>query len=189
VAALLGALWFWPNRELVTRFLLGDWLYGGWVLILGLLFYGLLSPPQAKTNGWIALLTAVAITSLWYLPHVDFIPRLLETDQERGQQAASILNLENHTRYLRYIYDYHFGPVAFWLIVPLALWPWLKNIRSRLETGSEIEFFPKSSVSKSTLLWLSLLSAYIVLLFLAQRNARNLVPLLPSVAILIAMAL
>ena len=185
LAASISALWFWPNRELATYFPLGNWLYIGWMIIFGSLFYGLFSPATPRTNGWIALSMAVAIASLWYLPYIDFVPRLLDTDQERGQEAASILNLENHTRYLRYIYHYHFGALSFWLMVPLSLWPWLRSIRRRSET----EFFLENSVSKSTILWLSLLSAYIVLLFLAQRNARNLVPLLPNVAILMTMAL
>jgi 4-amino-4-deoxy-L-arabinose transferase-like glycosyltransferase len=177
-ALIVSALWFWPNRIEAQTFPLGNLLYIGWVLILGAFVYALLQPASPIANGWTAALLALVIASLWYLPHANFVSLLLYEDQVRGQASASALNLENYLRYFRYLYNDHFGMLAFWLVLPAALFPWFWAVIKR-----------KTPMPPATLLWLSLLSAYLVLSLLAQRNPRNLVPLLPGVAVLATLAL
>lgn len=178
IALLVSTLWFWPNRSEAQTFLLGNFLYVGWVILVWLFVYAWLQPAKPVANSWAALFLGILIASLWYLPHANFASLLLYEDQVRGQTSASPLNLANYLRYFPYLLHDHFGLLAFWLIVPAAglpwLWAWVKR---------------KALYPSTVLLWLSMLSAYLVLSLLAQRNPRNLVPLLPGVAVLATLAL
>ena len=143
----------------------------------------LLLPLVKASNLWAAFFLAATIASLWYLPHSNFAARLLYEDQTRGQQTASPLKLQNYLRYFPYIYEDHFGKLAFWLIVPAALLPWLRSLWRRVVRGGQ------SLNAEALLLWLSLLSSLLILSMLSQRNPRNLVPLLPAVAVLFTLGL
>lgn len=178
IGMLLAAIWYWPSRSLAQDFPLGDWLAVAWTILFAVTAYALLTARSATGHWWAALSLAIAIASLWYLPRSDFPARLLYFDQVRAPEGASPASLSNYTRYIGFFYDEHLGPLAFWLIIPLALVPWLKMAwqRSGLNPGAGM-------------LWLSLLSAYLVLSLILQHNARNLVPLLPAMSILAAVAL
>lgn len=176
---LLGsALWFWPNRAALQALPPGDWSFVIWALLLGGLAFALLRPASRLGNVAAALLLAALVASLWYLPHADFATRLLSVDAERSQEAIGSLGSGNYWRYLRYIYRAHFGALAFWTFVPVvgAIWVWAVLRR-------------RDIVALTAWLWLSLLSAFVVLSLLSQANERNLVPLLPVVAVLAAAGL
>lgn len=183
VGIVVSALWFWPNREIAQLYPLGNLLFVGWALLVAGTVYLLLKPSSRSSNLWVGLFLAATLASLWYLPHSNFAARLLYEDQTRGQQAASPLRLQNYLRYFPYIYQDHFGALAFWLIVPVAMLPWLKSLWERVVRGRQ------SLNGEAVLLWLSILSTLLVLSMLAQRNPRNLVPLLPAVAVLFALGL
>lgn len=178
LAALLSSAWFWPNREAAQLFPMGDWLWLGWFALAALTIYALAQPSSPVTNSWGALLLALTIASLWYLPHANFAARLLYVDEVRGQADVAPLAVGNVTRYVRYFYEHHLGALAFWLIVPTALAPWAASwLRRRpLQPGA-------------TFLWLSIVAAIFVLVLLQQQNARNLAPLLPGLAVLLAIGL
>ena len=83
-------------------------------------------PASPTGNLWLGLSTALLIASVWYLPHSDFMTKLLAADQTRGDAQASPLSLYNYLRYFRFFVSYHLGALATWIIVPTALWPWLR---------------------------------------------------------------
>lgn len=181
--ALLAAfgvvtLWYWPNRSQAEVFLLGRSLWPAWFLIVTPAAFSLASPSSRWTNLIAAIFVGVSIASLWYFPHVDIGLRLFIEDEARGQEGAGLLNPDNYLRYFRHLYFAHFGPLAFWLIAPLALWPWLRAWSRRRPLNVS-----------ATLLWLNIASALIVLSLIAQQNARNLVPVLPGMVILCAIGL
>lgn len=178
LAFVLATLWYWPNRALAEQFPLGGYLWPSWILLLVPFFYGLMHPSSRPANLVAASFLALAIASLWYLPRSDIGFRLLVEDQERSYAGASMLNPDNYLRNFRYLYYSHFGALAFWLIVPASLWPWL-NAWWRRQTLNPA----------ATLLWLSIASALVVLSLILQQNQRNLVPLLPSIAVVIAIGL
>jgi 4-amino-4-deoxy-L-arabinose transferase-like glycosyltransferase len=178
IAALLSTVWFWPNRAEVQLFPLGNFLWLGWFFALAFYGYAQLQPSSPVSNLWAALLLALVIASFWYLPHINFGARLLEVDAERSQVNLSPWLSDDLWRYLRYIYQDHFGRLAFWVVAPLALLPWLVT---RLQGRS---------LNPSThLLWLSIAGAFLVLIVLGQDNPRNLTPLLPAFAILATISL
>ncbi|MEJ5246873.1 MAG: glycosyltransferase family 39 protein [Caldilinea sp.] len=177
-AFVIATLWYWPNRFQAETFLLGKHLWPAWILILTPATFGLALPSSRWTNLVAAVFVGLSIASLWYLPHADIGFRLFVEDQARSEQDASLLNPDNYLRYFRHLYFSHFGPLAFWLIAPPALCPWLRAWSRR-----------QSLNASAILLWLNIASALIVLSLILQQNSRNLVPVLPSVAILCAIGL
>jgi 4-amino-4-deoxy-L-arabinose transferase-like glycosyltransferase len=178
LSVALATVWFWPNRALAEHFWLGVYLWPGWILILAPLFYSATSRSTPMNNLFIALFAGLAIASLWYLPHIDVGAKLFIEDQVRSTPTAGVLNPHNYTRNFRHLYFAHFGALAFWLIAPAALWPWVNAWGRR-----------RSLNRHAQLLWLSIISTFVVLSLILQQNPRNLVPILPALAIVATIGL
>lgn len=174
----LTLLWFLPNRTALQSYLLGDLHFVAWFVIGTLWIYSLAKSGGQTGNWWAGVWTAVVIASLWYLPHVDFLSQLAAAEQTRGDAGATPFNVFNYTRYFQFFYDFHLGALATWVIVPIALFPWLRALWTR-----------RPVQANSAIFWLSLLSTYSVLLLLSQSSPRFLVPMLPAVVVLAAISL
>jgi len=161
--------------------LLGDWIAVGWVMLWTLFFYLYWQPPSVTYNGLAALALGVALASFWYLPRIDFLTRLNDVafGTDRGnQEAFNLWRLTNYTRYFGFMVEEHLGLLAALVILPAGLAPWLRRLRGW-----------RSARPGIALLWLVLLSTYLFLAPLAQATERNLTPILPVLAILLADAL
>jgi hypothetical protein len=178
LGGVLSSAWFWPNRAVAQLFPLGDGLWFGWFVLLVVLFYALSQPSTPVTNGWAALFLALTLASLWYLPHADFAARLLYVDRVRGQEGVTPLAVGNLVRYGRYFYEHHLGMLAFWVVVPAAVAPWVAAWLRRQTLNPA-----------ATSLWLGIAGALFGLIVIQQQNPRNLAPLLPLFSILAALAL
>lgn len=182
---ILALLWYWPNREFVLKqeMPLGDWLVTLWALLFALVIYSLSGRSASLVgNLWAALLLALAIASLWYLPRVDFILRLSDVafGSDRGtQQSLNLLRPSNYTRYFGFWLSHHMGPLATLLVITPALVGWLLWLRRHR----------KHEQTDILVYGLMLLASWILLTLIAQANPRNLVPLLPVIAILLAAGL
>ncbi len=172
------ALWAWPNRAQFDQFLMGDLLYIGWFIIVGLWTYFIFQTASAASNFWLGLFTAALVASFWYLPHIDFVSDVLVQDRARGSQEASILNPYSYYRDLFVLYRTHLGRLASWLLLPIGLFPWLRALWRRTPISV-----------RSGLLWTCLLSTYLILALLAQDSPRFLVPILPAAVILLVIGL
>lgn len=171
-------IWCVPNRAAIQNYPLGDLLFLAW-FVTGLLWlYTLQLPGTRVSNWWAGVFTAVVIASVWYFPHIDFLSKLLGAEETRGDAGATPLNIVNYLRYFFFFQDYHLGALATWIIVPTALFPWLRALWLR-----------KPLRAQSVIFWLTLLSTYLVLLLLSQSSPRFLVPALPAVAVLGAISL
>jgi len=194
IYALLGAIllvlaWYWPNRMLVDEFLLGETLPMFWMPLVALLLYLLLQPANRRTNFWTGILLALTLASVWYLPRIDFLLRLTDVafGTDRGnQETVNLLRLTNYTRYFRFWITEHMGLLPTILIIPFALWTWGAQLWQLLRKGFSGQLSMANIHQTRLLLWLILISAYLCLILLAQANPRNLVPLIPIVAILLA---
>lgn len=174
----LSFLWFWPNRQDMHFFLLGNGLWLGWFICFALFFYLWSTPVARTTNFWLAVSLSVAIASVWYLPFINFPAHLLAEDSARGQEGANPLTWYNYWRNLLYLYEQHLGALASLTLLPALLFPWLTQRQWR-----------KSLSPHTALLWWGLLSAFLILGWISQSNSRNLVPLLPAIALLAALSL
>lgn len=177
-ALVITALWYLPNRTAARGMFLGDWMALLWVMSLAALLYVWRMPRKMLNNVWTAVLLALVIASVWYFPRIDFLSRLSDVafGTDRGnQESVNLLRLSNYTRYFTMWAQELMGPLATLLILPPALLIWLRRAfgRPRVRPGIMA-------------LWLTLLSAYVLLMFLAQATSRNIAPLAPIVCILIA---
>lgn len=188
VAAGLVAFWWLPNRELAGEFRLGQWLPFLWSALFAAAIYALSLPPGRIANLVSAVLVALAIASLWYLPQIDFTSRLSDVafGTDRGtQEALDLTRPGNYTRYFGYWLSHHMGPLATLLILPPALYGWWRRWRGEHAGGEPVKKVMAGGLESTTILWLMLLSAYLFLALIAQANPRNLNALLPVVAILL----
>ena len=191
-AAALALAWYLPNRTYVhdQHMLLGDWLPLLWTLVFAAAFYALtLRRSSRVANFWSALLLALAVASIWYLPRIGFLRRLSDVafGTDRGQQEAwDPLQLGMYTRYVGFWITDHMGPLAAALILPLALLGWLllvKKVRPNWRT------IWRSAPEPLVVYGLLFASSWVFLTLLAQANPRNLTPLVPVAAILLAYSL
>ena len=179
IGSLAGALlWFVPNRTALQQYLLGDFHLIAWFMLGLLWLYALQQRGSQLSNWWAGVFTAGVLASVWYLPHIDFLSQLASAEQTRGEVGATPLNLNNYLRYFGFFYSFHLGALASIIILPVALFPWVKALWTR-----------QAIQARSALLWLMLLSTYLILLFLSQNSPRFLVPALPAVAVLAAISL
>jgi hypothetical protein len=212
IAGALAMLWYWPNRAFVSdqEMPLGDWLPLAWAVLWAAAIYALWpqagaqdgaqasssalvergeqagTPAPQKTpalhNLWAALLLGLALASLWYLPRIDFVQRLSDVafGSDRGtQESLDLLRLSNYTRYFGFWLSHHMGPLGTLVVIPPALIGWLLWLRR----GSQ------RTPDAMIIYWLMLISSWLMLTLIAQANPRNLAPLLPVIAILLAASL
>ncbi len=178
VALLITALWYLPNRAAAQEMYLGDWMALLWVLALTALFYAWRMEHGVLGNVWTGLLLALVIASVWYFPRIDFLTRLTDVafGTDRGnQESVNLLRLSNYTRYFEMWTRQLMGPLATLLIILPAAWTWLRRAPGWRNARLGV-----------AVLWLMLLSTYVLLMFLAQATSRNLVPLVPVISILLA---
>ncbi|MCE7981000.1 MAG: hypothetical protein DYG89_07385 [Caldilinea sp. CFX5] len=178
---IIAALVYLPNRATMQEFLLGDWIVVGWVILWTCFFYSYTRQRTAINNLLTAIWLGVALASFWYLPRIDFLTRLNDVafGTDRGtQEAFDLWRLTNYTRYFLYLGREHLGVLPALLILPAGLLPWRGRAREWRKARTGI-----------VLLWSILLSTYLFLTPLAQATERNLTPILPVLAILLADAL
>jgi hypothetical protein len=180
LGAALALLWWLPGRGFVLNqeMPLGDWLPVLWMALFTVTLYALFVSGGMVGNSWTALLVALTIASLWYFPRLDFVNRLSDVafGTDRGtQQSLDLLRLDTYTRYGEYWLTHHMGPLATLVIVPVALIGWARRLPHWRQARPAVIIYASAVVGSA-----------VVLTLLAQSNPRNLVPLLPLVAILLA---
>lgn len=179
LGAALAAVWYLPNRDAVVqmRMPLGAWLPVVWFLVWTPTLYALFVRGGSVANLLTACLLALSIASFWYAPRIDFLNRLGDVafGSDRGtQEAWNLLRFEQYTRYFAYWLSHHMGLLATVVIVPASLIGWWRK-RDAWRT-------PRLALA---VLVIAVASSWLLLTFVAQANPRNLVPILPFVAILI----
>lgn len=178
-ALLLVALLYLPNRAHALTLPLGDGLALVWLALLVPLLYSLARPSRPLPNFWAGTLLALFLMSFWYAARIDFLDQLVNTavgdydGRYEGNFDPFVLN--NYTRYPRYLVTHHLGLLGGLALLPALFWPWLRRWRAW-----------RSARLGAWLLWGSLLSTYLALAFTWEDGKRNLVPILPLLAILAA---
>lgn len=174
IGALIGWLIYWPNRTFAMSQGGGDWILGAWSLLGAFCVFAASLPRSARTNFLTMVSLGVFIASLHYLPNIhanlfdatDLWPTIVQgAVWERFQT-------------LRFIPGAMWGLVAFWLIVPAALAPWIVLKLQR-----------RPLYRQAAPLWLAVASGLFVLPLVTTVDERILAPIAPLVAILFAIGL
>lgn len=182
-AAAAGIAWllYWPARDAWQATWLGPGAAVAWFALWFVCLFCLLWHRSPATNFLAGLALAGAIAGLWYLPEMGFIFTLssVAMGEDRGVlKPGDWSDPTYYVRYFRILYRDHFGLLAAAVILPLGLIPWLLRGRTWLRT-----------MPATGLLWVSVLSPFVLLTFTSQTGVRNLVPILPLFAILLGAAL
>ena len=180
-AAGIAWLLYWPARDAWQATWLGPWAAAAWFALWFVCLFCLLWHKAPATNFLAGLALAGAIAGLWYLPELSFIFTLssVAMGEDRGVlKPGDWSDPTYYVRYFRLFYRDHLGLLAALVILPLGLIPWLLHGRAWLR-----------ALPATLLLWLGVLSPFVLLTFTSQTGVRNLVPILPLFAILMGVAL
>jgi 4-amino-4-deoxy-L-arabinose transferase-like glycosyltransferase len=180
VGLLATLLWYLPNRDGVAELLLGQWLFlFSWVLIAGLIYLVFAIRQSGPTANFIAAIwVGVSVASIWYLPRIDFLQTVLSVGYGARSHDLDFSRFSTYTYYPRMLVreelSWPFSGV-FILLVVFILVSWALG-RLRVNENGWI-----------LALWLSI--PIVVYTLSGHREARAIMPVLPSVALILAWGL
>jgi len=180
---LLAAIWYLPNWDQLSGFLLGIWLFPLFGLLLAATFYILSRQPSPGTNLLSALLLGALVASLWSLPNLGFVRRFFVIGYSGVNVAGKPFSFRDpaiYLRYLRLMMTAQLSPLYFGaFVVAIFVLVYLRLKGSSVGQAVEI-----SDHAWIIFLWF----AVSLLVFTLSRtiSVRFDVPLLPSVALITA---
>ncbi len=184
----LAALWYFPNRTQAQDLVLGMWLFPAWAALVAATIYLLLRRPKDPgVNCLSALSLAVTVASLWALPRIEFVRRVLLYGYGVGDPRGRKLDLTSiytYTYYLRVTVNEGLGLVLATLLIGLAAGALLWLIKKR----------PSWRIlwQADTGWWVLVLwpvGAYLFLTLSIYKEGRAFTPALPPLALLLAAGL
>jgi hypothetical protein len=180
IGLLVTLLWYLPNRDGVTELLLGQWLFlFSWVLIAGLVYLVfVVRQPSPAANLMTALWLGVSIASIWYLPRFDFVHHVLGFGYRARSDAPDLSRFSAYTYYPKVLVQEELSwPFTALFIVLVALvFVFLVLGRLRVSTNGWI-----------LASWL--IVPLVITTLSTHRDARAIMPVLPSVALMLAWGL
>lgn len=174
MGALIGWLIYWPNRTFAMSQGGGDWILGGWSLLGAFFVFAASLPRSARNNFLTTVSLGVFVASLHYLPNIH-TGLVAATDLWRTMVQGAVWE---RFQPLSFIPEAMWGLLAFWLIVPAALAPWIVLKLQR-----------RSLLRQAAPLWLAVVSGFFVLPLVTTVDERILAPLAPLATILFAIGL
>lgn len=180
---LLAAIWYLPNWDQLSGFLLGIWLFPLLGVLLAATFYILSRRPSPGTNLLSALLLGALVASLWSLPNLGFVRRFFVIGYSGVNVAGKPFSFRDpaiYLRYLRLMMTAQLSPLYFGaFIVAIFVLVYLRLKGSSMRRAVEI-----SDHAWIIFLWFTVP----LLVFTLSRtiNVRFDVPLLPSAALITA---
>jgi hypothetical protein len=187
IGAALAAAWYLPSRDLARNLFLGDWLLPLWALLIAATIYLLRREPGADTNLLAALFLGGAVGSIWYLPRITFVERLLRFGYGVSDPWERSANLDDPATYIYFLLrliNEHVSLVTFALllmgVLGLILFLWRKGrIGSTLWQAGDAWWV--------AVLWA--VGSYLILTFSLYRKSRGITPILPALAVIMAAGL
>ena len=175
---LVSLLWYLPNRDGVTELLLGQWLFLlSWILIAGLV-YLVTRRPSPATNFATAIWLGVSVASIWYLPRFDFVHQVLSFGYGARSDAPDLSSFSAYTYYPKVLVREELSwpvTVVFILLVAFILISWALG-RLRVSINGWI-----------LASWL--IVPMVITTLSTHRDARAIMPVLPSVALILTWGL
>jgi hypothetical protein len=180
IGLLVTLLWYLPNRDGVTELLLGQWLFlFSWILIAGLVYLVfVVRQPSPAANLMTALWLGVSIASIWYLPRFDFVHHVLGFGYGARSDAPDLSRFSAYTYYPKVLVQEELSwPFTTLFIVLVALL---------------LVFLVLGRLRVSTNGWILaswLIVPLVITTLSTHRDARAIMPVLPSVALILAWGL
>jgi len=184
VSLLASLLWYLANREQVAGLLLGRWLFVlSWLLLTATL-YALSRRPSQSINLLSALMLGALVASVWYLPCIEFIRKIILTLYFGWSSASDSIDVLNYQTYVYYLDKLAKEQMSLPLFLGCILaggilvWkvlrglPWPSGLK-RIKAGAWI-----------LTLWIAV--PYLILTFATYRDSRAIMPVLPAVAVIMA---
>ncbi len=184
----LAALWYLPNRAQAQDLILGIWLFPAWTVLIAATIYLLLRRPKDPgVNCLSALSLAATVASLWTLPRIEFVRRVLLYGYGVGDTRGRKLDLTSiytYTYYPRITVNEGLGLVLAALLTMLAVAAivWLVKKRPPWRTLWQAD-------TGWWVLFLWPVGAYLFLTLSIYKEGRAFTPALPPLALLLAAGL
>jgi 4-amino-4-deoxy-L-arabinose transferase-like glycosyltransferase len=187
VGLFLSSIWYLPAREITSQLPLGVWLWPLWALLITATTLFLRLSVGPDSNLLSALGLGATIGSLWYLPRINFVERLLLMGfgvNDPRERSANLDTLGTYFFFPSKLITEHLSPVTFGLllIAVAGLVSYLLrrgSIRATLRGANNAWWV--------TTLWV--IGAYLIFTVSIYRKSRGIVPVLPALALLLAAGL
>ncbi len=184
---VLAAAWYLPAREIANQLPLGGWVVPLWAILIAVTVYLLRLQPGPDTNLLSALFLGGTLGSLWYLPRITFIERLLRFGfgvNDPWERSANLDRLDTYGYFLVQMINEHLSPVYFIFlaiaVLALLLYLWRKgDVWAILRRANDAWWV--------TALWVA--GSYLLLTLSIYRKSRGITPVLPALALLLAAGL
>lgn len=180
----LAAAWYLPAREIARQLPLGAWLAPLWILLIAGAIYLLRRTPGPDTNLLSALFLGGTMGSLWYLPRITFVQRLLAFGfgvNDPRERSANLHQLDTYVYFLVQLVNEHLSLVTFALLLVAVVGLLLAlgrkgHVWARLRHADDAWWV--------SILWV--VAAYLIFTFSIYRKSRGITPVLPALAIILA---
>ncbi|MGD8462313.1 MAG: glycosyltransferase family 39 protein [Anaerolineae bacterium] len=181
----LAALWYFPNQDAAQDLTVGLWFFAVWAAVIFVTVYLLLRRPRdAGVNCLSALGLGASIASLWYLPRIDVIRRMLLYGYGVGDPRGRELDLTSiytYTYYLRHTINEGLGLVFSALLI-LALFGLVARL---IRQGNVLRTLWNADFGWWILfLWPT--AAYALLTLSIYKESRAFTPVIPALGLILA---
>lgn len=193
LVALLGglvpaAIWYFPNREAVQGFLMGDLLFFVWWGLAALTIYFATLPSAPLSNALAAVFLGAGLASTWYLTRIEFLQRLAlygyGIDDPRGRRLR-LDSLDTYLYYIRKLGNEHLSVVVF--IVSVAILVAAVAILLRRQGSVRQVLRQIQPEGWAVLAWIG--GSYAILTLSIYHETRAITPVLPAIALLLGAGL
>jgi 4-amino-4-deoxy-L-arabinose transferase-like glycosyltransferase len=187
IGLALAIAWYWPAREVASQLPLGLWLVPIWAALVAVTIYLVRLEQGPDTNILSALFLGATVSSLWYLPRITFIERLLRFGfgvNDPWDRSANLDQLHTYLYFLTRLVNEHLSLVYFAFLLAGAL-GLLYALYRRGNIGNTLR--RASDAWWVTGLWV--LGSYLLLTISLYRKSRGTVPILPALALIMAAGL
>jgi 4-amino-4-deoxy-L-arabinose transferase-like glycosyltransferase len=203
VGLLVTLLWYLPNRDGVTELLLGQWLFlFSWILVAGLVY--LVTRQSGPANNFVtASWLGASVASIWYLPRFDFVYHVLGFGYGARSDAPDFSRLSAYTYYPKVLVKEELSWPFTIVLILLVAFMLISGARGRLVEGLSSLRAKALSTAKGQrsnlaqdkvgvngwILASWLLVPLAVTTLSTHRDARAIMPVLPSLALILAWGL
>lgn len=184
IGLFLTLLWYLPSRGEVSELVLERWLFPlSWILIsVGL--YLIRRPSSHATNFVGSLWLATLVASIWYLPCIDFLQDAFPWAYGGRGDSPNFLRFHTYFFYLEALVTEQLSLLFLGALTLVALRIGFHALDRSRTFGTR-----KQAGANGWILLLWLVVPFVIFTLSTYRDSRGIMPVLPSLAIVLARGL